>query len=281
MAYKSKEKFLERDGKTLSYCHVDPKLGKQCTAHIHPADFSQADAKRLRELGEELISIAESASNVDTKPEGFVTPEELLERLGLGEAKPKTPAEANKWIEENSTPVETKKQQLENGIWWEPNPEFGNPSCAGCGNKLEQRMLNTGQRVWHHIDHAELDSYFDLDNDDMNYMAMISNTFDELSESDVDIIKANVNIGNTYQDQTEYAYAPSTVGRAWGTPMAESSHGTYPAQCCSKCGSQDLKKVYPRTGFLKLQKSFEAVPKCGNCGNVEHNFRSHESYYWM
>lgn len=33
MAYKSKEKFLEKNGKTWSYCHVDPKIGKPCTAH--------------------------------------------------------------------------------------------------------------------------------------------------------------------------------------------------------------------------------------------------------
>lgn len=44
MAYKSKDKYLEKNGKKWSYCHVDPASGKPCTAHashVSAKDFAK------------------------------------------------------------------------------------------------------------------------------------------------------------------------------------------------------------------------------------------------
>lgn len=267
MAYKSKQKFLERDGKTMSYCHVDPKLGKPCQAHIHIADLdiAKVDAKLLRQLGEELIAIADTAENQTS----FVTPEQMIKKLGLGKAKPKTPAEANAWLEANSTPASIIPNKDSKGRWLEPNPSFGPPKCSGCGKFLEQRYLNTGQKIWHHTGHTELDSYYNIVTQPYNHQALVSNHFDELEQDDIDIITANVNIGNDYLDYNEYSYAPITAGREWGTPEAETAHGTYPAQCCSKCGSQDLGPYKPTIGehILGYKKTDLIYIKCNYCGN--------------
>ena len=266
MAYKSKEKFLERDGKTMSYCHVDPKAGKPCSVHIHPADLeiNKLDAKRLRELGEELIAIADTAEQSN-----FVTPEEMIKRLGLGKAKPKSPAEANAWVEANSTPASILPQQDGEGNWLEANPSFGPPKCAHCGKFLEQRYLNTGQKIWHHTGHAELDSYYDVVKQPYNREGLVSNQFDELDENDIDIIAANLSIGNDYLDYNEYSYGPITAGREWGTPYSETAHGTYPAQCCRQCGSQDLKPYQEASGFLGRKKSDTIYVECNYCGNTK------------
>lgn len=263
MAYKSKEKFLERDGKTMSYCHVDPKLGKKCQAHIHPADLeiSRLDAKRLRQLGEELISIAETAET-----SSFVTPEEMLKKLGLNKAKAKTPAEANAWLEQNSIPTEIIPLKTKEGKWLQPNPELGPPKCEECGKPLEQRILNTGQKVWHHTGHAELDNYYDINESPYAKNALVPNQFDELTQNDIDLITANVNIGNTYLDYNEDYYGPITVGRQWGTPQSETSHATYPAQACRECGGQDVKPYYKKTSglFVKKNEGFPYV-ECNSC----------------
>lgn len=53
MAYKSSEKFLEKNGKTWSYCHVDPKLGKPCIAHashVSAKDFTNTLAAAVHGL---------------------------------------------------------------------------------------------------------------------------------------------------------------------------------------------------------------------------------------
>lgn len=260
MAYKSKEKFLERDGKTLSYCHIDPKLGQACSAHIHPADLDLAklDAKRLRSLGEELISMADAAEETSD----FVTPDEMFKKLGLGKPKSKTPAEANAWIESNSEPTTILPMKTSDGVWLQPNPSFGPPKCQDCGGFLEQRILNTGQKVWHHTGHAELDGYYDIDKNPYNSLGLVSNMFDDLDKSDIDIITANAAIGNTYLDQTETTYGPITVGREWGTPVNETAHASYPANCCPDCGSQSLKKVQRKNGFRKPNLE---VTVCENC----------------
>lgn len=275
MAYKSKKQYLERDGKTLSYCHVDPKLGKACSVHIHPSDLDLAklDAQRLRQLGEELITMSEAA---DEAKNSYMRPEKMFKTLGIKKPAPTSPEEANSWIEANSTPVATSEEKtiLTDGTerWSQPNPKFGPPKCNECGNLLEQRILNTGQRVWHHIGHAELDNYFDIDSDVYNYGAQVSNNVDDLDANDIEIIKANVAIGNTYLDSSEWGYGPITLNRQWNTPTYETSHDTYPAQCCTKCGSQDLAPKYRKTGFFKIVKEAKPVPTCGNCGNEDDRY---------
>lgn len=80
MAYKSKEKFLEKNGKIWSYCHVDPKLGKPCTAHashVSAKDFAKTLTAAAHGLEE-----AETENDImdifDTDEDFEMTEEEIL-----------------------------------------------------------------------------------------------------------------------------------------------------------------------------------------------------------
>ena len=288
MAYKSKEKFLERDGKTFSYCHIDPKLGKACTAHIHPADLAKLDANRLRELGEELISIADSASS---KEENLtdIRPGDIYTVLGMDQVKPKTQEEANKFLDAQTELIETGVvDKTSFGKWLSPNPEFGNPEC-NCGLPLEIRALKDGRRVWHHVDHAELDSYtgFYDDEDKYNHYESLSYNPNHWSEEDVAMIELNAGVGTRYWDQTEYAFAPIAAeeyydgkdeGPSWNWEPNTTerrygvNHPTTPAENCLHCGSQNLEFKTLRSGFLNLAKDSEKTLMCNNCGGKAKNF---------
>lgn len=289
MAYKSKEKFLERDGKTMSYCHVDPKLGKACSAHIHPADLdlSKADAKRLRELGEELISIADSAT-VEEKLTN-IRPEDIYTVLGMPQVKQKTQEEANKFLDDQTELIETGiAVKNSSGKWMTPNPEFGNPEC-NCGLPLELRDLKDGRRVWHHVDHAELDSYtgFYDDDDVFNHYEDLSYSPNDWSEEDIAMVELNAGVGTRYWDQSEYAFAPISaeeyydgkdVGPSWNWEPSTTerrygvNHPTVPAQNCLHCGSQNLEFKTLRSGFLNMVKDSEQTLMCNNCGGKARSF---------
>jgi hypothetical protein len=92
MAYKSKDKYLERDGKTFSYCHIDPQSGSVCTTH----KFHESPAKLKKLMSnlnlsvddvQELLSTVETVSaddyfnhNAEEEDEESLTPEEQAER---------------------------------------------------------------------------------------------------------------------------------------------------------------------------------------------------------
>ena len=283
MAYKSKEKFLERDGKTLSYCHIDPKSGRACTAHIHPADLdlTKADAKRLRELGEELINIADKSAKTETSRD--ISHEDIYTVLGMSQVKAKTQVEANEFLDSQTVMVEAGiTDKTDFGKWLSPNPELGAPECD-CGRPLEIRELKDGKRVWHHTDHAELDSYtgFYDENDMYNHYEDLSYTPDYWSETDVEMIELNAGVGTRYWYQSEYAFAPiaaeeyydgKDVGPSWNWEPNTTerrynvNHPTVPAQNCLHCGSQNLEYKTLRSGFLKLAKDSEQTLMCKNCG---------------
>ena len=289
MAYKSKEKLLELGTGKFSYCTVDPKKGTPCKKHFHAEQIALKgkEAERLRELGEELISIADSATGQEELTS--VGPEDIYTVLGMPQVYPVPQEEANKFLDDQTELVETGiVDKTDFGKWLAPNPEFGNPKCD-CGRPLEIRALKDGRRVWHHVDHAELDSYtgFYDEEDRHNFYNTLAYDPNYWSEEDIAMVELNAGVGSRYWDQTEFAFAPISdevyydgkeEGHSWKwVPDTEArrygaNHPTVPAKNCLHCGSQNLESKTLRSGFLNLAKDTTPTLVCNNCGAKAESF---------
>lgn len=105
MPYKSKDKFLEKNGKTWSYCHVDPALGKACAvhaSHVSAKDFAKtltaaAHGFEDNETENDIMDIFDTEEDLDLSE---LTREELnaVSDLLFGHVDRKTPISASSLI---------------------------------------------------------------------------------------------------------------------------------------------------------------------------------------
>jgi hypothetical protein len=266
-------KVLYKEGSRLPIV-CERKDWKNCPEHKHLSEkipslkLTKEEKQRIASLEAEAASIAEKGFGNDT----WLYPEQVYKVLGMKKPKKVTPEDANRIMSENIAKVLPipAPEISEYGSYQSPIPSAENTlKCDECGNDLQLVVLKNGIKTYHHKDHAELDVISPVSSKGYSEgYGNISANAEEWTEKDIELVKANAEIGNDlgYSWLGPDLLTFGAVGSSDSNePTKERNHLGTPAKHCLKCGSQLTLTVEAKRGGLFKSFNYQEKEKCSNC----------------